>query len=106
MRTRYIQDPDTHELIEVSADYVRPRADGLLIIPDIAPYQSVITGETIGGRAQHREHLKMHGCIEVGNEKMKPKPMRVIPKQERVDAIRKAIHDLNNGNKPRARFGS
>lgn len=104
-RARYIQDPDTHELIEVSPDYVRPRADGLLIIPDIQPYKSVITGETIGGRSQHREHLKMHGCIEVGNEKMKPKPMREIPRQERRDAIRKAIHDLKNGNTNRARFG-
>lgn len=39
------------------------------VIPDIQPYQSQITGEMITGRAQHKEHLKRHGCIEVGNDK-------------------------------------
>ena len=39
------------------------------IMPDIAPYKSMITGELISGRAHHRTHLKHHGCIEVGNEK-------------------------------------
>jgi hypothetical protein len=42
------------------------------IIPDISPYRSVITGETISGRAQHRQHLREHGCIEVGNEPVRP----------------------------------
>lgn len=103
MRRRYVQIDG--ELVDVTSDYTpRPRADGLLIIPDIQPYQSVITGETIAGRRQHREHLKMHGCIELGNEKMKPKPMREIPKQERREAIRKAIHDLKNGNVQRKGF--
>ena len=102
MRTRYVQDPETLELVEVG-DYVPARPNGLLIIPDIQPYQSVIDGSVIAGRRQHREHLKAHDCIEVGNEKMKPKPMREIPRQERRDAIRKAIHDLKNT--PRARFG-
>ena len=40
---------------------------GLQIIPDLKPYQSMITGETIDGRAAHRNHLRRHGCIEVGN---------------------------------------
>ena len=100
MRTRYIQDPDTLELVEVSADYTPEPRTELHIIPDINPYKSVITGETILGRRQHREHLKQHGCEEVGNEKMKPKPMRQIPRQERREAIRKAIHDLKNGRQP------
>lgn len=39
-----------------------------MIMSDIQPYQSMITGQEIGGRRQHREHLKQHGCIEVGNE--------------------------------------
>lgn len=47
-------------------------------MPDIQPYPSVITGEIIGSRSRHREHLKAHGCVEVGNEKLpppkKPKP--------------------------------
>ena len=35
---------------------------------DIAPYKSMITGEMIGDRRTHREHLRRHQCIEVGND--------------------------------------
>ncbi len=41
------------------------------VIGDLNPYESIITGEMIGGRRQHRDHLKDHNCIEVGNEKSK-----------------------------------
>ncbi len=37
------------------------------VLTDIAPYRSMVTGEHIDGRAMHRQHLKKHGCIEVGN---------------------------------------
>lgn len=39
-----------------------------LVTPDIEPYQSMITGEMITSRSQHREHLKMHNATEIGNE--------------------------------------
>lgn len=45
---------------------------GTQVIKDIEPYRSVITREVIGGRRQHRDHLKAHGCVEVGNERGKP----------------------------------
>lgn len=45
-----------------------------MVIADIQPYRSMATGEMIGGRAQHREHLKKHGLVEVGNEKIPVKP--------------------------------
>lgn len=65
---RYIQDPYTYELVPAD-EYQRPRKSGAYIMSDIAPYQSVITGETITSRSKHREHLKQHNCIEVGSEK-------------------------------------
>ena len=37
-------------------------------IPDIEPYRSMVTGEYITGRAKHRDHLRQHNCIELGNE--------------------------------------
>lgn len=46
-----------------------------MIMPDISPYKSVITGEVIGSRSTHRDHLRQHNCIEVGNEKPKPQPI-------------------------------
>lgn len=39
------------------------------VVTDIQPYQSMVTGEMITSRSRHREHLKQHGKIEIGNEK-------------------------------------
>lgn len=38
------------------------------VISDIEPYRSVVDGSVIGGRRQHRDHLRAHRKIEVGNE--------------------------------------
>lgn len=54
------------------------------IISDIDPYRSVITGERIAGRRQHKEHLAQHDCVEVGNEK--PKLNR--PKQSTLNEVK------------------
>lgn len=50
-----------------------------MVMNDIKPYQSMIDGSEITSRSRHREHLQRHGCIEVGNEKMKPKEYRPPP---------------------------
>ena len=34
---------------------------------DLQPYQSMVTGEMVDGRSKHREHLRMHGVVEVGD---------------------------------------
>jgi hypothetical protein len=65
---RYIQHPETLELVPAD-EYIRPQREATRIMSDISPYQSVITGEMITSRSKHREHLKRHDCIEVGNEK-------------------------------------
>lgn len=67
MRRRFIQQKDG-SLLEVTADYEsQPRA-GFFVSGDIQPYKSMITGEMIEGRRQHRDHLRQHNCVEVGNE--------------------------------------
>ena len=38
------------------------------ILRDISPYRSMVTGEIISSRSRHREHLKEHNLLEVGNE--------------------------------------
>ena len=51
------------------------------VLPDIAPYQSMITGEVITSRSKHREHLRRHGMVEVGNDSRlyeKPKPIKSV----------------------------
>jgi hypothetical protein len=45
--------------------------------PDIVPYKSMIDGQMVTSRSQHRRHLKANGCIEVGNED----PTKHVPKR-------------------------
>ena len=47
-----------------------PVAPGPMIIDDIKPYQSMATGEMITSRSTHRDHLKQHGCVEIGDQNM------------------------------------
>lgn len=54
--------------LELDQDAPRPKPVAPMIMRDVEPYRSVITREVIGGRRQHREHLRQHNCIEVGNE--------------------------------------
>ncbi len=51
-----------------------------MVAADIAPYQSMCDGTWITSRSQHRAHLKQHGVIEMGNEKVKaPGPLKPPP---------------------------
>jgi len=38
------------------------------VIAEIKPYRSMVTGQMIESRSQHREHLKRHNLEEIGNE--------------------------------------
>lgn len=65
---RWIQDPVTHKLVPAE-EYVRPEhREAPMVMGDIQPYKSMVTGEMITSRSRHRDHLKRHNVIEVGNE--------------------------------------
>lgn len=90
MRRRFIQDPDTLEL--VPADQYRPRQDASApaVFGDIEPYRSHIDGSVITSRSHHRAHLRAHGCVEVGNEldaAMKAAPRPRLSSEERKRQI-------------------
>jgi hypothetical protein len=40
---------------------------GVMILPDIEPFVSPITGETIRGRSHLRQHMKEHGVTNIGD---------------------------------------
>lgn len=40
---------------------------------DIEPYKSTLDGTIINSRSAHKAHLRINGCIEVGNEKIEKK---------------------------------
>jgi len=71
------------------------------VLPEIEPYKSMITGEMITSRTKHREHLKKHGCQELGNEPLKwvKKPYEGIPDvnpQGRKELIRAQIDQMTH----------
>lgn len=64
-----------------------------MVMRDLAEYRNTIDGTPIDGRAQHREFLKKHNMIEVGNE-MQPE-MRKGPKEGEIKAeIKETIEQL------------
>ena len=78
-----------------------PIAGGVMVIPDIQPYQSMIDGTMITSRSQHREHLRQHGCQELGNEPLKHlgKPYEGIPDvnpQRRKELIRAQVNEMTH----------
>jgi hypothetical protein len=62
-----------------------------MVMPDIQPYRSQLDGSVVSSRSRHRDLLKAHGCIEVGNETkyLKPKPLAPPPglKQTLIDVF-------------------
>jgi hypothetical protein len=77
-RQRYIQDPKTLKLIPAE-EYQAEIQAGYYIQGDIQPYRSTVTGELIQSRSKHREHLRRHDLVEVGNEKPKSRPLPTLP---------------------------
>jgi hypothetical protein len=61
-----------------------------LVMPDIQPYKSMIDGSTITSRSIHRDHLRQHNCIEVGNEKLTAKTP--TPPKGLREEIARAVH--------------
>lgn len=88
MRKRYVQIDG--QLVEVTKEWA-PEPKASYVIADIQPYQSMQTGEMIGGRRQHREHLRQHGLVEIGNEVDKLKPWGPKPSIKWSDAIRETM---------------
>ncbi len=64
----YANDPVTGELTCYEKGTEPQKYFAPMVIGDIDGYTSMKTGEWIGGRAQHREHLRRHDLIEIGNE--------------------------------------
>jgi len=66
-------------------------SSGPQIVRDIEPYKSMVTGEIITSRSYHRDHLRAHGCIEVGNE-IKAAMQR--PEPPRKDTRKQILHTV------------
>jgi len=67
---------------------------GPMVMPDIQPYKSMIDGSMITSRSVHRDHLRQHNCIEVGNEKMETK--LPPPKDTRKEVMRQQLGNMTH----------
>jgi len=65
------------------------------VIKDIEPYKNMIDGNVIKSRRHHRDFLRAHGCIEIGNDFVRPK-REFKPPPGLVDDIRAAISQVRN----------
>ena len=98
MRTKYLADENGHWIPESE---FRPKAQaGVMVMGDIEPYQSMITGEIISSRSTHRQHLRDHNCYEIGNEHEKMyKAYDNIPDvapQQRKEIIRAQVDAVSH----------
>jgi hypothetical protein len=86
------------ELVWLREDYEPPNASELprpMVIRDIEPYQNMIDGKTISSRSEHRDFLRRHNCIEVGNEKMESRPLSP-PKVDRKRVLHQQLSDMSD----------
>jgi hypothetical protein len=89
------------------------RATGAYIVSDMTPFISVVDGSVVTSRSSHREHMRKHDLIEVGNERMPPRTekkqsfgheikrhldeVRAMPKGVYADRVRRMQEESNRG---------
>lgn len=71
-------------------------AAGPQIVGDIKPYRSMIDGSVIDGRQRHRDHLKAHGCVEVGNDLSHLKKSAPPLDQSRKESLHRMLADVGD----------
>jgi len=90
-RGSFIWDSEKGEMVPKSDYYCSHDPVAPMFVPDIQPYKSMVTGEMIGGRAQHREHMIRHNLIEIGNE---TKYLKNERKQESPKVLKERIAQI------------
>lgn len=102
MRRRWVyRDGIAYEIGEQVSERTGPD-----VMPDIAAYRSMIDGRMITSRSQHREHLRDHGCFEIGNETAQAlRQYQNIPDvapQQRHDLIAAQVNAMRDSELKRA----
>lgn len=65
------------------------------VVRDTPAYRSMIDGSLIDGRKRHRDHLKAHNCIEVGNDTSHMKRPPPAPDHRRKETLRRMLSDVS-----------
>ncbi len=67
-----------------------------VISDTMAPLRHMGTGRVIDSKAKFRADTKASGCVEIGNEQVKPRAPIKLDSGQRRETIRKVIYDLRN----------
>jgi hypothetical protein len=68
-----------------------------MVMSDIEEYRNMVDGKPITSRSEHREFLKRHNLIEVGNEAPKAPAPKLPSKSEIGNEIKETIEQLRAG---------
>ena len=82
------------ELVWVREELDKHTKPGHQIMLDIQPYKSMVDGSMITSRSKHREHLRQHNCIEIGNETMQNTPPPV--QTNRREMLHRRLGDMSD----------
>jgi len=82
------------ELVWVREELDKGKNPGHQIMLDIQPYKSMVDGSMITSRSKHREHLRQHNCIEIGNETMQNTPPPV--QSNRREMLHRRLGDMSD----------
>src|ERR1700759_3418347 len=67
-----------------------------VISDTMEPTKHMGSGQVIDSKAKFRAETRATGCIEIGNEAIKPRQPIKLDGGQRRESIRKAIYDLKN----------
>ena len=87
------------DLVFLRADYESPNRSDLptpMVMRDIEPYQNMIDGKMISSRSAHRDLLKAHNCIEIGNETMTAPKLKPISSENRRASLHRQLGDMSD----------
>lgn len=93
MRTRYVWRKGKLVQIEMAHPGAEPRVQ---LVSDISGYRSMADGSWISSRSQHREHLKRHNCIEIGNEMPAPRTPELPSREKRIKVLREQLWNMSD----------
>jgi len=84
-------------LVERSEVFEGGKNSAPYVISDtMEPTKHMASGRILDSKAKFRAETRATGCVEIGNEAIKPRQQIKLDGGQRREAIRKTIHDLRN----------
>lgn len=84
--------------IELAYDNSEKGSAPAVISDTMDPIKHMGTGRMIDSKSRFRQDTKASGCIELGNETIKPRKLIQLDRRERREAIQRSIYNLKNGH--------